>query len=130
MRLDEAMNHLRAFASKYPPQDLTRPPPKHPLQSTRVSLEAVKPLVRIVSPADVPDDHVPPLLMFRDMEILHHRLLFDDRVKDIGYVKWLSKAYEWALRVRRDKAVKAKFDGSAVPEVAAGVSQKMISGSN
>ncbi|KAF8181065.1 hypothetical protein BJ912DRAFT_980200 [Pholiota molesta] len=28
--------------------------------------------------------------------------------KDIGYVTWLCKAYEWALRVRRDEAMKAK----------------------
>lgn len=62
----------------------------------------------MTSAAEVPDDYVPPLVTFRDVEILHHRLIDDARKKDIGYVTWLCKAYEWALRVRRDEAVKAR----------------------
>jgi hypothetical protein len=41
--------------------------------------------------------------------VLHHRLIVrGGRDKDIGYIKYVSKAYEWALRVRRDEAVKRK----------------------
>jgi hypothetical protein len=54
---------------------------------------------------EVPDDYVPPVLLqvFKDLEVLHHRLVAYGRVKDIAYIKWLTKAYEWALRVRRER---------------------------
>ena len=50
---------------------------------------------------------------------MHHRLVVDEsrgnggrkgRERDIGYVKYLCKAYEWALRVRRDEGVRARID--------------------
>ncbi|KAF8816887.1 hypothetical protein BYT27DRAFT_6951503 [Phlegmacium glaucopus] len=109
---DRAMDHLKAFAAQYPPNDVRTPTPKTILRSTRTALVGSRPLVRMTSETEVPDDHVPPLLMFRDIEVLHHRLTDEGRIKDIGYVTWLCKAYEWALRVRRDAAVKAK-----VPQV-------------
>ena len=109
---DRAMDHLKAFAAQYPPNDVRTPTPKSILRSTRTALVGSRPLVRMTSETEVPDDHVPPLLMFRDIEVLHHRLTDEGRTKDIGYVTWLCKAYEWALRIRRDAAVKAK-----VPEV-------------
>lgn len=62
----------------------------------------------MTSAAEVPDDHVPPLLTFKDVEVLHHRLIDEYRTEDIKYVTWLCKAYEWALRVRRDETIKAK----------------------
>lgn len=102
------MDHLKNFAQQYPPNDIRTPTPKTPLRSTRTSLIGSRPLVRMTSETEVPDDHVPPLLMFRDIEVLHHRLTDDGRTKDIGYVTWLCKAYEWALRVRRDAGVKAR----------------------
>ncbi|KAF8154238.1 hypothetical protein B0H34DRAFT_773588 [Crassisporium funariophilum] len=106
---DRAMDHLRSFASQYPANALRNPPPKRAFQSTRTSLVGSRPLVRMTSSAEVPDDHVPPLLTFRDIEVLHHRLIDEERTKDIGYVTWVCKSYEWALRVRRDNAVKAKI---------------------
>jgi len=54
-------------------------------------------------------------MTFRDLEILHHRLVDDMRDKDIKYVTWLCKAYEWALRVRRDATVKAKVAPPETP---------------
>ena len=53
------------------------------------------------------DDTVPPLITFRDVELLHHRLVDEGMERDIKYVTWLCKAYEWALRIRRDEAIKA-----------------------
>ena len=38
--------------------------------------------------------------------MLHHRLVAYGKGKDIAYIKWLCKAYEWALRVRRDESTK------------------------
>ena len=106
------MQHLKAFAKQYPPNDVRTPTPKTNLRSTRTSLVGLRPLVRMTSESEVPDDHVPPLMMFRDISVLHHRLMDEGRTKDIKYVTWLCRAYEWALRVRRDASVKAE-----VPEV-------------
>lgn len=102
------MSHLRAFASKYPSNTVRSPRSKLELQSTRTSLAGSRPLIRMTSAAEVPDDNVPPLLTFRDLEVLHHRLIDEERTKDIRYVTWLCKAYEWALRVRRDETIKAR----------------------
>ncbi|KAF5329730.1 hypothetical protein D9619_008986 [Psilocybe cf. subviscida] len=112
---DRAMEHLRAFAAKYPPDNVRTPALKPAFRSTRSQLVANRPLVRMTSASEVPDDHVPPLATFRDLEILHHRLVDDMRDKDIKYVTWLCKAYEWALRVRRDETVKAKIAPPETP---------------
>jgi hypothetical protein len=64
----------------------------------------------MTSSAEVPDDHVPPLLMFDDLEVLHHRLLATEAGEEIGYLKYLCKAYEWALRARRDNAMKIPLE--------------------
>lgn len=102
------MAQLRAFAAKYPPKQVRTPPPKPAFRATRTALVGARPLVRMAGVTEVPDDHVPPLFTFRNVEILHHRLVYFARKADIGYVTWLCKAYEWALRVRRDEAVKAR----------------------
>ncbi|KAF8901074.1 hypothetical protein CPB84DRAFT_1778412 [Gymnopilus junonius] len=116
--INRAMDQLRDFAARYPPNNVTTPSPKHPLQSTRTALVGQRPLVRMTSVTEVPDDHVPPLMTFRDVEVLHHRLIGEGRTKDIGYITWLCKAYEWALRVRRDQAVKAKVSKKVVATAA------------
>jgi hypothetical protein len=110
--LDRAMDHLRAFVAQYPPNDVRTPTPKTLLRSTRTSLAGSRPLVRLTSETEVPDDNVPPLMVFRDVSALHVRLVDEGRTKDIKYVTWMCKAYEWSLRIRRDAAVKAE-----VPEV-------------
>ena len=62
----------------------------------------------MTSSTEVPDDGVPPLLMFRDVEVLHHRLVAQGATKEIAYLKYLTKAYEWALRKRRDEVLRAE----------------------
>ena len=74
----------------------------------RTVLVGHRPLVRMTSSTEVPDDHVPPLLMFRDVEVLHHRLVARGARKEIDYLKYLTKAYEWALRKRRDEVLRAE----------------------
>jgi hypothetical protein len=51
---------------------------------------------------------VPPLLMFHDLELLHHRLVAASMRPGIAYIKYISKAYEWALRGRRDATMRAR----------------------
>jgi hypothetical protein len=62
----------------------------------------------MTSTVEVPDDNVPPLLTFEDLEILHHRLVATGRRKEIGFLKYVCKAYEGALRARRDGTMKAE----------------------
>ena len=76
------------------------------MRSTRVSLAASnRPLVRLTTALDVQDDYVPPLLTFADVEMLHHRLVVADDRRGLAYVKWVCKAYEGALRKRREVAL-------------------------
>ncbi|THG94241.1 hypothetical protein EW026_g7193 [Hermanssonia centrifuga] len=106
-RLDAAVAHAKAFAYRYPPPVICEPPPKHPLRSTRMTLIAAKPIVRLTNASDVPDDAVPPLLSFSEVEVLHHRLVAANRVQDLKYLTWMCKAYENALRTRRERTLKA-----------------------
>ncbi|PPR02305.1 hypothetical protein CVT24_011643, partial [Panaeolus cyanescens] len=110
--IDRSLAQLRRFAAEYPPSSVRQPAPKHPSRSTRVSLVGARPLVRVIPATEVPDDHVPPLITFRDVEVLHHRLIDEERPQDIKYLTWLCKSYEWALRIRRDAAMKQKVSTS------------------
>lgn len=62
----------------------------------------------MTSTVELPDDTVPPLLTFPDLEILHHRLVAADKIDAVGYLKWLCKAYEGALRNRRNLTMRAE----------------------
>ncbi|KIY65484.1 hypothetical protein CYLTODRAFT_356765 [Cylindrobasidium torrendii FP15055 ss-10] len=106
--IDESVEQLRAFVKAYPPRDVRQHNDKPVMRSMRTSLYAPRPLVRMSTTSSVPDGDVPPMLMFRDLDVLHHRLVAKEDVKRIDYVKWVCSAYEWALRVRRDNAFKAK----------------------
>ncbi|KAG6820392.1 hypothetical protein H0H93_001162 [Arthromyces matolae] len=112
--VDRAMERLRAFAARYPPSEVRPSTPKPAMRSTRTVLTADRPLVRLTSAIEVPDDHVPPLIMFDDLEVLHHRLVARRSFADIKYITWLSKAFEGALRARRNAALKVQsgLDGT------------------
>ncbi|TFK36519.1 hypothetical protein BDQ12DRAFT_686552 [Crucibulum laeve] len=105
--VERAMDHVRAFAARYPPNDIRTPTPKPALRASKTALTGARPLVRMTS-TEVPDDKVPPLLTFPDLEVLHHRLVVYEKTKDIGYIKWLTSTYEWVLRMRRNEAMKAR----------------------
>jgi len=76
------------------------------MRATRVSLaDSGRPLVRLTTPLDVQDERVPPLLVFADVEALHHRLVAAGDLRGVAYVKWACKAYEGALRRRREAAL-------------------------
>ncbi|THH06590.1 hypothetical protein EW145_g3981 [Phellinidium pouzarii] len=107
--LDGALSLLRAFVARYPPYSVSMPIPKPAMRSTRSILFAARPIVRLTTATEVPDDRVPPLLAFSDLEILHHRLVIagSRRIADINYVKYVCKAYEGALRKRRDATIRS-----------------------
>ncbi|KAF8999820.1 hypothetical protein BDQ17DRAFT_1391436 [Cyathus striatus] len=106
--VERAVRHLRDFAHRYPPINVRNNVPKPLMRSSRTSLVGARPLVRMISDVEVPDDFVPPLITFRDLDVLHQRLIMYNRKKDIAYLTWLCKEYEWKLRVRRDATMKAK----------------------
>ncbi|KAF5326337.1 hypothetical protein D9611_001069 [Ephemerocybe angulata] len=126
---DKAMDIIRAFAARYPPQAVRVPPPKPMIRSTKMMLgtgdtRITRPLVRMTGATEVGDDYVPPVLMWRDVEALHHKLVACGKTKDIKYLGWVTKAYEWALRVRRDEAMRcvprAAGEGRKVRAIEAG----------
>lgn len=112
------MDAVKAFVAAYPPQVVREPPSRLPFRSTRTNLVAARPLVRVFNPADIPDDAVPPLLSFTEVEVLHHRLVAagPGRTGDIRYLKWVCKAYEGALRRRREQALQATMHPIYKPE--------------
>ncbi|KAJ6630104.1 hypothetical protein B0H10DRAFT_2208233 [Mycena sp. CBHHK59/15] len=91
-QLERALTHIKAFAERYPPSHLHNRSPNPSLRSTRTVLVGARPLVRLTSPN----------------EVLHHRLVAASMWPEVGYIKYISKAYEWALRGRRDAAMKAR----------------------
>ncbi|KAJ3994991.1 hypothetical protein F5050DRAFT_1695180 [Lentinula boryana] len=115
--LDRAQSHLRTFVARYPPSAVRHSSParnhsttssisKPAFRSTRTSLVDTRPLVRLTSPLHLPCGKLPPVLVWRDLEVLHHRIVAKRREKDLAYIKWVCKSYEWALRVRRDEAMR------------------------
>ncbi|KAF9450726.1 hypothetical protein P691DRAFT_809562 [Macrolepiota fuliginosa MF-IS2] len=106
--VDGALQLVQSFVRRYPPSSVRTPSEKPQLRSTRTSLVGARPLVRLTTTVDVPDDGVPPLLTFGDLEVLHHRLVAFEMSEEIGYIKWVAKAYEWMLRVRRDEGFRAR----------------------
>ncbi|KAJ7054742.1 hypothetical protein C8F01DRAFT_1162743 [Mycena amicta] len=119
--LARAMDQLKLFANRYPSNLLREPSPLSSFRSTRTVLVGPRPLVRLTTPSEVPDDDVPPFLLFDDLELLHHRLVakLPPLRREIGYLKYVCKSYEWALRGRRDAAFQAEVP-RPVKAVAAG----------
>lgn len=62
--------------------------------------------MRLTSASLVPDDHVPPMLMWADLEIVHHRLVARGDKHGVGFVKYVCNAYEGELRRRREATMK------------------------
>lgn len=135
--VDRAIALVRTFMSRYPPTALLPSArrntssalvdaPSHdvtnkrtitlfakpPILSTRTVLSnppaAPRPLVRLTSAIGPPDERVPPLLSFADVELLHARLAEQGRGKEVKFLKWACKAYEGALRTRREAVLGAR----------------------
>jgi hypothetical protein len=57
--------------------------------------------MQFTDPTTVPEADVPPHLLFKDVDVLHQRLVRDERYKEVGTVKWVCQGYEAALAKRR-----------------------------
>jgi len=106
--IDRAVHQVKTFCQRYPPVNVREPAPKPALRSTRTALLGTRPLVRMTTTVDVPDDTVPPLLTFVDLEILHHRLVAAGKADMVRFLTYTCKAYEGSLRMRRDGTLKAE----------------------
>jgi hypothetical protein len=104
---ERALALLRGFVAAYPPLAVRAPARPLDMRSTRTVLVGARPLVRLTAPAHVPDDAVPPLLTFADIEVLHHRCVAAGDAKGVGLVHWVCKAYEGELRRRRERTMMA-----------------------
>ena len=104
----EALQVLREFVTAYPPQLVKKANPKHELRSTRTVLEAARPLVRLTSHTELPDDTVPPMLTFPELEILHSKLVDVGDEAGIAYVKYVCMSYGGALVKRKKATLHAK----------------------
>ncbi|KAI0354292.1 hypothetical protein OH77DRAFT_1405482 [Trametes cingulata] len=104
----EAVQLVRSFVERYPPDVVKHANPKPELRSTRVMLQAPRPLVRLLTPVEVPDDTVPPLLSFPEVEILHHRLVAVGDTENIRYLKWVCMSYAGALKRRKEATLRAE----------------------
>lgn len=47
------------------------------------------------------------MLSFTEIEVLHHKLVTSSRQRDIGFLKWMCKAYDGSLRMRRERSLHA-----------------------
>jgi hypothetical protein len=100
-KIDDAMRQVKNFAAKYPPENVLPPSTKPTFRETKTALVGGRPLVRMTAANEVPDDNVPPMLLFHDLEHLHHKLLEEGRTVDMGYIGWLCRTYAGNLRFRR-----------------------------
>ncbi|KIJ60928.1 hypothetical protein HYDPIDRAFT_177233 [Hydnomerulius pinastri MD-312] len=96
---------IQLFAK--PPILSTRTVLTNPVPSASSLPTTARPLVRLTSSIGPRDDRVPPLIGFADVELLHTRLAERGRTKELGYLKWVCKSYESAIRKRRDAVLKA-----------------------
>lgn len=104
----EGVELVRKFVEQYPPNSVKQANPKLPLRSTRTVLQAPRPIVRLVSPTELPDDTVPPLLSFPELEVLHHKLVAKGDKESIGYLKYVCMSYKGALMRRKEATLHAR----------------------
>ena len=110
---------MHEFVAVYPPEAVARANPKPALRSTRTVLDAPRPLVRLVSPAELPDDTVPPMLTFPELELLHHKLVDVADERGLAYVKYVCMKYQHALFRRKEGTLRAVPSAEAAPAVPA-----------
>lgn len=122
-RVKEALGLVREFVARYPPALVRMSSPRSPMRSTRTALVLPptlgRPIVRLSSVVGVPDDTVPPLFTFGDIELLHHRLVAKGRghEKDIAFLMWMCKSYLGNLRMRMEKSIRSKPEIAHVDKV-------------
>ena len=104
---------MRQFFQTYPPRAVKQANPRPELRSTRVLLTGARPLVRLTTPVEIPDDTVPPLLSFPELQTLHAKLVDAVDKSVIAYVKYVCVSYRGALRRRKETVLSARPVGDS-----------------
>ena len=105
------MDLLHQFVDRYPPLIVKQASPSDPKRSSRTSLYAERPIVRLTERSMIPEDRIPPFVTFRDLNLLHQRAIAAKRQDYISYITWVGKAYEGALRRRREGTLRPVIAG-------------------
>ena len=82
-------------------------PPTNILQ-TYTATPATPFRIRMTDPTATPESDIPPVMLWNDLDVVHQRLAREGRRKDIGWLTWVCKSYEVALRKRRRWRLKKK----------------------
>jgi len=96
--IDEPISLLKNFNSLYPPSSILdgySATPPTPFQ------------IRMTDRTRIAESDIPPHMLFGDVDVLHHRLVREGR-KELGWLKWVCKSYEVALRKRRKWRLKGR----------------------
>ena len=97
--LSTSLSLLREFHTLYPPERIVET--FEPLPRSNLGL-AISDYTTLTEP------HVPPHLLFTDVNVLHERFVRDENWVGVGSVKYVVKGYETALMRRRDWRMSGK----------------------
>jgi hypothetical protein len=96
--IEEPIELLNKFYNSYPPTmilDGYSATPPTPFQ------------IRMTDRTRLAESDIPPNILFGDVDVLHQRLVREGR-KELGWLKWVCKSYEVALRKRRKWRLKGR----------------------
>jgi hypothetical protein len=60
------------------------------------------------------ESDIPPHILWGDIDVLHQRLVREGKKGELGWLKWVCKSYEVALRKRRRWRLKGKGEEGRV----------------
>lgn len=101
-----AVSLFQQFYTTYPPTAIKHtynPLPKDDLE------------IRMSTVTTTPEADVPPHLIFKDVDVLHQRLVHEEKWEEVGQLKALISHYERALELRRKWRVKGYLTGGVKP---------------
>ncbi|BEI89626.1 uncharacterized protein CcaverHIS019_0209880 [Cutaneotrichosporon cavernicola] len=87
-----SLSLLDEFVRLYPPESV---------RDTYSPYIAPEFTIRMTMPDSIGEPSVPPHLMFRDLEVLHNKLVRDENWDGVARIKWACSAYEKGLATRR-----------------------------
>lgn len=91
--LTGALALLEEFVRLHPPNDL--------LQTYTPRVQTPGLTLRMADEGSIAEPHVPPHILFRDIDVLHQRLVRDEMFDGVSQVKFATTAYERSLSKRR-----------------------------
>jgi hypothetical protein len=94
--VSDAINLLNTFHTIYPPSEILE------------SFEQTPPTpfqIRMTDRTRIAESDIPPHILWGDVDVLHQRLVREGK-GEVGWLKWVTKSYEVALRKRRNWRLK------------------------